>query len=191
MQERKFSYIFDFDGVLVDSMGNYYHGFHSVLMQRYGIDLNEDEFMATAGMPVIAQWKYLIDRFQLKDANPEELQKEMMRAYLDNLLNTPVIESNANLLRTLRATGHLCAIASGSRLNAVQPLIEKYGLEADAVITADLVKVGKPDPETFLLAAKTMGSAPRIALLLRTLCPGVVAAKAAHMRVMHFTDTRL
>src|SRR5581483_1045593 len=54
----------------------------------------------------------------------------------------------------------------------------------DAVVTAEMVARGKPDPELYLRACALLGVEPRRALALEDSLPGVRAARAAEMTVL-------
>ncbi|MCV0427120.1 MAG: HAD-IA family hydrolase, partial [Roseibium sp.] len=47
---------------------------------------------------------------------------------------------------------------------------------------------GKPAPDVFLLAARTMGHAPGTCVVVEDSVPGVMAARAAGMRVFAFVE---
>jgi len=69
--------------------------------------------------------------------------------------------------------------------------MERLGI-ADCVadvarIGADSVVRGKPDPEGFLLAARTLGAAPDQALVFEDSRAGLLAARAAGMRSLFIT----
>src|SRR5262249_20268907 len=57
----------------------------------------------------------------------------------------------------------------------------------EARIGADSVRVGKPDPECFLMAARALGVAPAAALVFEDSVAGLLAARAASMRSMFVT----
>ena len=54
----------------------------------------------------------------------------------------------------------------------------------DEVVTADDVKVGKPDPEVFLLAAERIGVDPTKCVAFEDAAPGIVSAQQAGMQVV-------
>jgi sugar-phosphatase len=59
------------------------------------------------------------------------------------------------------------------------------GLPEPAVmITAELVRAGKPDPEGYLLAAARLGALPADCVVLEDAPAGVRAGRAAGMRVV-------
>ncbi|WP_457300530.1 HAD family hydrolase, partial [Phyllobacterium sp. P5_D12] len=55
------------------------------------------------------------------------------------------------------------------------------------IFSATMVKHGKPAPDLFLLAAKTMKVEPKDCLVIEDSPAGIEAAKSAGMRVFAFT----
>jgi beta-phosphoglucomutase-like phosphatase (HAD superfamily) len=67
---------------------------------------------------------------------------------------------------------------------ALTGLIDRFD---DHLFSASQVQHGKPAPDLFLLAARTMGVAPQDCLVIEDSPAGVAGAKAAGMRVLGFT----
>ena len=81
-------------------------------------------------------------------------------------------------------------IATSSSPPRVRRSLELTGLMQlfeDRIYTASEVANGKPAPDLFLYAAKQMGVAPEHCLVIEDSVPGINAALAAKMRVLHFT----
>lgn len=82
----------------------------------------------------------------------------------------------------------ICVATSSSpprvaRTLQVLGLAERFGPH---VFTASQVAHGKPAPDLFLFAAAQMGCAPAHALVIEDSRPGLQAARAAGMRVLHY-----
>ena len=56
------------------------------------------------------------------------------------------------------------------------------------VFTADMVEHGKPEPDLFLLAAKTMGYEPKDCIVIEDSLAGLTAATKAQMLPIAFTE---
>ena len=80
-------------------------------------------------------------------------------------------------------------VTSGSRRIASARLREAGFTLDTAMVTADDVTVGKPDPEPFLLAAKQLGVPASRCLAVEDAVAGVVAAKAAGCQVLAVEGT--
>jgi HAD superfamily hydrolase (TIGR01509 family) len=81
------------------------------------------------------------------------------------------------------------AIATGGTPDVALPALEAAGLTALFPIVVTPLDVapgrGKPAPDMFLEAARRMGVAPGDCLVFEDAEPGLVAARAAGMAVVH------
>ncbi|MGW2632489.1 HAD family hydrolase [Streptomyces chattanoogensis] len=95
------------------------------------------------------------------------------------------------LLRRLRAEGIPMAVVTSGLREHAQALLELVGgpqLFA-AMITAEDVSRGKPDPEGYLAACSALGVAPGRAVAFEDAPAGVAAARAAGMACVGVTTT--
>eukprot|EP01030_Chromulinospumella_sphaerica_P018213 gene18213-biopygen16098 len=80
----------------------------------------------------------------------------------------------------------------------VSELVDHFGLTKyfDEITSADVVALGKPHPAVFLHCAAILGSRPTHCLVLEDSVNGMIAGKAARMKVIvipdeiHFDDPR-
>jgi len=82
-----------------------------------------------------------------------------------------------------------CCVASSSDLDRVSLSLEVTGLAphfGGHLYTAQMVRHGKPAPDLFLHAAGKMQADPARTLVIEDSASGVMAAKAAGMRVWGF-----
>lgn len=81
-------------------------------------------------------------------------------------------------------------IATGGIWEKTKVKIEKTGADKyfsrETVFTADLVDKGKPEPDLFLLAAKTMGYEPKDCIVIEDSIVGLIAAAKAGMSRIAF-----
>jgi HAD superfamily hydrolase (TIGR01509 family) len=89
---------------------------------------------------------------------------------------------------------HPCAIATGGTPDVALPALDAAGLRSHfkAIITPLDVPPGrgKPAPDMFLLAAKKLGVPPERCLVFEDAEPGIRAARAAGMQVVHVPSRR-
>jgi len=78
------------------------------------------------------------------------------------------------------------AVVSSGDSRYVRRILELTGLSRrfEAVITGDDVARGKPDPQCYLLGARSLGVVPERCLVLEDALAGVTAARAAGMKVI-------
>lgn len=81
-----------------------------------------------------------------------------------------------------------CVATSSSAERAERSLAAAGLSEIGApVFSASMVARGKPAPDLFLFAAKTMGVSPQRCLVVEDSMPGILAARSAGMSVWRFT----
>jgi len=80
----------------------------------------------------------------------------------------------------------------------IDALVDYFGLTKyfDCITSADVVELGKPHPAVFLHCAASLKSKPNECLVLEDSVNGMIAGKAARMKVivvpdeLHFDDPR-
>lgn len=184
----QYAFIFDLDGVLVDTMSLHFEAYRDAL-EKVGVPIDRAQFYHLAGMTGHEHIRYFAEKAGVAvDVDAVYEYKNQRQAEL--LGKAQPIEMNLELLRVLRAGGFKVAIASGSSRRSVRTAMDLFGIEADAVITANDVTRGKPHPDLFLLSASKLGIPPRCCVVVEDSPVGVEAARAAGMKVFHFTDNR-
>src|SRR5690606_34947476 len=81
-------------------------------------------------------------------------------------------------------------VASSSQIERIRLCLTKTGLIGHFepnIFSASMVANGKPAPDLFLHAARTMGYAPRNCIVIEDSPAGIRAAKAAGMTAFAFT----
>lgn len=79
------------------------------------------------------------------------------------------------------------ALVTSSRKDYLDIVFRKTGIHTcfDLVVDAQMVKQGKPNPECYLLAASMLAVSPEECLVFEDAPSGVLAGKAAGMRVLN------
>jgi HAD superfamily hydrolase (TIGR01509 family) len=181
-----YGYIFDFDGVLVNTMEMHYEAYKRA-MEEAGVPIVREQFFKQAGMTGREQIKYFADLAGVR-ADVEAIYRRKGELALDHPERASEIECNIALLRTLKAAGAPVAIASGSSRPSIIPIMKKFGIEVDAIATSEDVKRGKPSPDLFLFAAERLGVDPGNCVVVEDSEVGIEAAKAAGMKAFRFFD---
>ncbi len=96
----------------------------------------------------------------------------------------------AELLAACAARGLPCAVATSATRRTALLALDGAGLlgAVSALAARDDVADGKPHPALFLRAAEALGAAPCRCLAVEDSPPGVLAARAAGMRVVMVPD---
>lgn len=186
-------YIFDLDGTLVDTMPLHFRAWNEA-MRRAGLAtaLNEDLFYSFGGVPTHRVAELFAEHYKLSiDAARVSHEKEGL--YLKLIPEVKAIEPVVQFLKRMAAT-HPCAIATGGSPEIALPALEAAGLTRyfKVIITPHDVPPGrgKPEPDMFLLAAERMGVEPSKCLVFEDAEPGMRAARAAGMQVVHVPSRR-
>jgi len=180
------AYIFDFDGVLVSTMEGHFACYGQALAES-GIPVDRDQFFSQAGMTGREQIASFA-RKAGKAVDPDAIYRRKKEIFDVKKPEALKIESMAELFGFLRVAGARVAIATGSSRQSVQPVMERLGLQPDALATAEDVTRGKPNPDLFLLAAERLGVAPRDCIVVEDSDVGIEAARRAGMRSLRFHD---
>jgi len=71
----------------------------------------------------------------------------------------------------------------------VERMLEGVGLRRhfEVVVTSEDVRLGKPDPEVYVLAARRLGAAPGACVVFEDSVVGIQAARRAGMRAIGVT----
>lgn len=183
--------IFDWDGVIINS-GAHHELSWNRLAKELGRILPEGHFIRGFGMknevifPNILGWTSDPAEIRAWSLRKEAIYREVVRE--QGIVALPGVEL---WLKTLRAEGIACIVGSSTHRENIVTTLEVLGLGDyfSALVTAEDVKQGKPDPEVFLTAAQRIGVRPDRSVVFEDALVGIAAAKAAGMRVVGVATT--
>ncbi len=183
--------IFDMDGVLVDSEPVHFRA-TKVVMERFGINLDYEEYKGFIGSTVEFIWKHYKEHYNLKEYEWNELFK-MAEEIVDDIIKKegyPVIDGVKEIVVSVAKKGYKLAIASSSPMNKILMNIKKIGIENCFEVLVSGMEVGKPkpNPDIFLEAAKKLGVDSKECVVIEDSCNGTKAAKAAGMACLGFVN---
>lgn len=174
--------LWDLDGTLVDSEEYHWLAWRDS-MAAEGVPLTHERFLKTFGLrndAIVPQW--------IPGATPERIEK--IANAKEQLYRRLVREGGLEPLPGAREwTGRLAAdgwrqaIASSAPRENVDVVLAVIGLAASfqAIVSAEDVTVGKPDPQVFLTAASRLGSSPEQSIVVEDAPAGIEAARRAGM----------
>jgi HAD superfamily hydrolase (TIGR01509 family) len=175
------SFLFDLDGTLIDSVYQHVIAWRAALADL-GIDLSVWRIHRRIGMSGglfvsallretgLSMTKEEIDRLQRAHADE-------YRAQMDSVLPLPGAQ---DLLGYLTERGVKWAIATSGNAVTARPALKLLGLpESTPMVTRDLVRHAKPDPDLFLAAAALLGVEPRHAMVVGDSVWDLLAARRA------------
>lgn len=172
--------IFDVDGTLVDSMPMHFQAWIKVI-EQYGIKYTKELFYSTAGKSTQKIVEILNKKFKLS-IDPQQVALEKEREFLKNVKKLKPILEVAKLVEN-NAGKFAYAAGTGGQRKLVEIELEVTGLDKyfPVVVTAEDVINHKPEPDTFLKCADSIGVAPEYCQVFEDAALGLEAAKRAGM----------
>ncbi len=177
--------IFDCDGVVADSEPLAIRALQESLAAR-GVVLTFDEvserFLGRSAETVARLLKTEFD-LVFDDASQVAMREHLLALLRSDLT---AVEGVGTLLRDLRVP--FC-LASSSPMARIMTSLEAIALARHfegRIFNAAMVAHGKPAPDLFLHAARTMGVAPERSIVIEDSPVGIEAGKRAGMRVIGF-----
>lgn len=185
----KISYLFDFDGTLVDSMPTFISSMLRILDEN-GIKYGDDIIKIITPLGVSGTADYFIDKMGLKLSKEETivLMKEYM---MDAYFNTIPAKSNVpEVLRELKEKGASLNVLTASPHITLDACLKRLGLWDlfQNVWSCDDFDTTKADPEIYKMAADKMGTTVDKVLFLDDNLNADATAKSAGMLVCGVYD---
>jgi HAD superfamily hydrolase (TIGR01509 family) len=183
--------IFDWDGVIIDSRRHHEESWER-LAREVRRPLPEGHFLRGFGrknefiIPEILQWTRLPGEIDQLSLRKEALYRDVVAER--GLTPLPGVRP---WLEQLRENNVPCAIGSSTHRANIMLSLKMIGFAPffDAIITSEDVKIGKPDPAVFLVAAERVKTAPARCIVFEDALVGIAAAHAGGMRVVAVTTT--
>jgi HAD superfamily hydrolase (TIGR01509 family) len=157
------AFLFDLDGTLIDSVYQHVIAWRHALA-KMDIDLPVWRIHRRIGMSGGLFVSALLRETGRSLTGPdiEALQQEHAAQYLAQVDSVRALPGAADLLAALTARGVPWAIATSGNDVTARRALPMLGLPPDApMVTRDLVRHAKPDPDLFLAAAALLGVDPR------------------------------
>jgi HAD superfamily hydrolase (TIGR01509 family) len=176
--------VFDLDGLLLDSEQVWDDAREQLAEERGGRwhDQAQKDMM---GMSSTEWSRYMHDRIGLPEP-PEEINREVVERlaaiYREHL---PAIPGAREAVERLAARWPL-GLASSSNRELIDLALELLGVKHlfAATVSSEEVARGKPAPDVYLEVARRLGVDPTHAAAVEDSNNGILAAKAAGMRVL-------
>ncbi len=185
-------FIFDLDGVIVDTAGYHYMAWKK-LADQLGIAFTEEDNEHFKGVSRRRCLEILLEMGKLEvtaeqfDAWLVEKNNDYL-SYIGKMDESEILPDVPKVLDYLK--DHNMALALGSASKNAAPILEKVKLLPffDAVVDGNAVTKAKPDPEVFLNAAEALGLAPGNCVVFEDAVAGIEAANTAGMTSVGIGD---
>ena len=182
--------VFDMDGTLIDTE-KYFRICWPKALEAFGYHMTDEQALAlrSLGRP------FAIDR--LKEWFGPELDYHAVRAKRKELMEECLEREGIGLklgarevLQALRDRHIITAVATASDLERTERYLKKVGIYEyfDKLISATMVKEGKPAPDIYLYACEQLGLSPEHCIAVEDSPNGVLSAYRAGLKVVMVPD---
>lgn|SRR5690606_14192792 len=179
------TYIFDLDGVIVDT-AKYHFLAWKKLADKLGINFTKAHNELLKGVSRIRSLEIILElgNKPISDADFDRylIQKNNdYLTYIAQMDKSEILPGVLDALKFIKEKGGKIVLGSASK-NA-KPILEKVGLIEyfDAIVDGNDVSKAKPDPEVFLLGAERTNSKPSECVVFEDAVAGIQAANIAGM----------
>lgn len=188
--ERIKAVIFDYDGVLGDSGPfNSYACKESAKMCNINLTTDVYELCAPGGATIHDIATCIVSHY----GHPELVDQfvKYKKTFDKDYVQEVTILSNVVLTLERLALHYPLAINTGTRHILVDSFLEKYALIKyfKAIVAAEDIVHGKPNPESYLKAAKLLDTAPENCLVVEDGSSGIKAGLSAGCYIVGITNS--
>jgi beta-phosphoglucomutase len=182
---NKKAFIFDLDGVIVDTAKYHFLAWKKVANQ-IGIEFTLENNELLKGVSRVRSLDIILELGKIEasqeDKNKWLIQKnEDYLTYLVDMDESEILPGVMPVLKFLKDRHQLIALGSASK-NA-RPILEKTNIIHffDAIVDGNDVSNAKPDPEVFLRAARLLDASNENSIVFEDSVAGIQAANTAKM----------
>ena len=174
------AYLFDCDGTIIDSMPLHYIAWKKALAE-WNCTFDEQLFYAWGGTPT-AEVISLLNKRQGLSMPIEVVATRKENLYLERLSQLKAIPEVVEHIEAQFGRIPLAVVSGNTRASVSASLLSVKLLDKfDVLVCAGDYMRGKPDPESYLLAAAKLGVARETCLVFEDADMGIHAADAAGM----------
>lgn len=180
--------IFDMDGLLIDSEPLWLVAEQETLSDRYGLRLELSELALYKGTSTGEFSELMARKYPHVEINPQILRKHILQTMEIKIPYAALMPGAIELLNWIESKGIGLAIASSSPLPFIDAVIEQHKLPVSVWASGIEVLRSKPHPAVFELAAHRLKAAHWECHVWEDSVNGVIAGKAAGMKVVAVPD---
>ena len=181
----KKAFIFDLDGVIVDTAKYHYLAWKKIASEL-GIEFTHEHNELLKGVSRVRSLDIILG-LGVVDASQAQKDQWLIQknedylSYLVDMDQSEILPGVMTVLEFLKANHQPIALGSASK-NA-RPILEKTGILSyfDAIVDGNDVSNAKPDPEVFLQAAQKLGISNENSIVFEDSVAGIQAANIAAM----------
>lgn len=182
-------FIFNLDGVIVDTAKHHYTAWRR-LANQLGFDISLEQHETLRGLSRMAslekilEWGGVVYMTEAEKLHWADVKNNWYIEFISQLKPADVLPGALLFLRQAREAGLRVALSSASR--SARQVLRSTHLESyfDAVIDGHNIRKVKPHPESFLLAAQMLALPPSECLVFEDAASGVQAGVAGGFTVV-------
>lgn len=182
--------VFDMDGIIFDSERAVLESWY-VVADRHDLGDITEAFLACTGVNDRETKEIMLSRFG-EDFPYDEYSKEASVIFHEKYDGgkLPMKIGVKEILTFLKDSGKKIALASSTRRPVVEAELRDAGVLEffDELVTGDVVKRSKPDPEIYLLACEKIGVAPERCYAIEDSYNGVRSASRGGLKAIMVPD---
>jgi HAD superfamily hydrolase (TIGR01509 family) len=179
--------IFDMDGLLLDTEPLWGESMLHIA-NHYQIPVTLEQFRLTTGLRIHEVTAFWAERFPWSGrATAHQIAEDIIDDIIARAKAKGSIMPGALMvLEWMAQEGIARGLATSSPVRMLSALLAHFGLNPylQAAISADDAGLGKPHPQVFLQCAAALDQLPHHCIALEDSVNGMVAAKAARMKVV-------
>lgn len=182
--------IFDMDGLLIDSEPLWRQA-EIHCFKKVGLTLTEDDCRQTMGWRLNEVVDHWYSRSPWPDVSSAQVEEDILNSVIDHIHSEgkpmPGVHQALDLFES---QGYELALASSSAMVLIEAVLEKLKLKHrfKVVRSAQNEIFGKPHPQVFITTAEQLEVDPENCIVLEDSFHGVIAGKAAKMKVIAVPD---
>jgi len=190
--------LFDMDGLLLDTEPLWGESMLRIA-QKHGIPITGERFKETTGLRIYEVTDYWATRYPWPGSSANDVAEEILEDIIElSKVKGSVLKGVVQALELLKKHHFKIGLASSSPARMIHALTDHFDITPyfDCITSADVVELGKPHPAVFLHCAASLGAKAIECLVLEDSINGMIAGKAARMKVVvvpdeyHFDDPR-
>lgn len=183
--------IFDMDGVLTDNKEQDFTAWKRVFAD-FGLDLNFERYKSFTGM----KGEAIVLKYIKPEAGEEEatmLTRRKEEYFIEEIKKTKIepMKGVVRFLNNLKENNIKMGIGTAAMEFKAYAILEELGIKDffEILVSAEKVKKGKPDPETYLKVAEYLNLKPEECIVIEDAPNGIEAAKNGGIKCIAITST--
>ncbi len=183
--------IFDMDGLLIDSEPIWREA-EKEIFAEVGITLTDEMCFTTVGLRIDEVVNHWHAKFPWENPSQEIIKEKVIDKVIELILQKgEILPGVIQTIEYFHSKNYPLAIASASSMRIIDAVTEKLKIKKYFTIihSAEFEEYGKPHPAVFISTAKKLNVFPQNCLVFEDSLNGVIAGKAARMKVIAVPET--